>query len=145
MDKALEQALMNLKIAIEENNVTISQDSLPEINADYSQIIQLLQNLIGNAIKYRSDETPQIHVSAQKNVDHWLFSVEDNGIGIDPQYAERIFMIFKRLHTDDQYEGTGIGLAIGKRIVERHKGSIWVESELDKGSKFHFTIPEESN
>ena len=141
MEEALEQALMNLKISIEENNAIITHDSLPIISADYSQMIQLLQNLIGNSIKYRSDKTPKIHISAQEKDNQWIFSVEDNGIGIDSQYSDQVFQIFKRLHTNDEYKGTGIGLAITKRIIERHSGRIWVESELGKGSKFYFTIP----
>ena len=104
-------------------------------------MIQLFQNLISNGIKFHSDDPPKIHVSAEKKENEWLFSVQDNGIGINPQYSERIFEIFKRLHTRDKYHGTGIGLAICKRIVERHGGRIWVESELCKGSTFYFTLP----
>ena len=141
MEEALEQALVNLKMSIEENNANITHDPLPIITADYSQIIQLLQNLIGNSIKYRSDKIPEIHISAQEKDNDWIFSVEDNGIGIDPQYSDQVFQIFKRLHTNEEYKGTGIGLAITKRIIERHSGRIWVESELGKGSKFYFTIP----
>ena len=141
MEEALEQALVNLKISIEENNAIITHDSLPIITADYSQMIQLLQNLIGNSIKYRSDKNPEIHISAQEKDTHWIFSVEDNGIGIDSKYSDQVFQIFKRLHTNEEYKGTGIGLAITKRIIERHNGRIWVESELSKGSKFYFTIP----
>ena len=114
---------------------------MPHICADYSQMVQLFQNLIGNALKYRSNESPQIFISSRKEDDHWLFSVEDNGIGIDPQYNDQIFRIFRRLHTHDEYEGTGIGLAIVDRILGRHGGRIWVESELGKGSTFYFTIP----
>jgi light-regulated signal transduction histidine kinase (bacteriophytochrome) len=141
MEEALEQALVNLKMSIEENNANITHDPLPIITADYSQMIQLLQNLIGNSIKYRSDKIPEIHISAQEKDNDWIFSVEDNGIGIDPQYSDQVFQIFKRLHTNEEYKGTGIGLAITKRIIERHSGRIWVESELGKGSKFYFTIP----
>jgi chemotaxis family two-component system sensor kinase Cph1 len=104
-------------------------------------MIQLLQNLIGNSIKYRSDKIPEIHISAQEKDNDWIFSVEDNGIGIDSKYSDQVFQIFKRLHTNEEYKGTGIGLAITKRIIERHNGRIWVESELSKGSKFYFTIP----
>jgi len=142
MEEALEQALVNLKMSIEENNANITHDPLPIITADYSQMIQLLQNLIGNSIKYRSDKIPEIHISAQEKDNDWIFSVEDNGIGIDPQYSDQVFQIFKRLHTNEEYKGTGIGLAITKRIIERHNGNIWVESEPGKGSTFHFTIPE---
>ena len=141
MEEALEQALVNLKMSIEENNANITHDPLPIITADYSQMIQLLQNLIGNSIKYRSDKIPEIHISAQEKDNDWIYSVEDNGIGIDSKYSDQVFQIFKRLHTNEEYKGTGIGLAITKRIIERHSGRIWVESELGKGSKFYFTIP----
>jgi PAS domain S-box-containing protein len=141
LEKVLDETLSNLELTIEENQAFITRESLPKINANYRQMIQLFQNLIGNALKYRSKETPQIQISTQKEDKQWIFSVEDNGIGIDPKYADRIFMIFKRLHTNEEYEGTGIGLAITKRIIERHEGRIWVESELGKGSTFYFTIP----
>ena len=109
--------------------------------ADSTQLIQVFQNLIFNGIKFHSDEAPKIHISSEKKESEWVFSVQDNGIGIDPQYSEKIFEIFKRLHTREKYSGTGIGLAICKRIVERHGGCIWVESELGKGSTFYFTLP----
>ncbi|MGP8024721.1 MAG: ATP-binding protein, partial [Methanobacterium sp.] len=141
LEKVLDETLSNLELTIEENQAFITRESLPKINANYRQMIQLFQNLIGNALKYRSKETPQIQISTQKEDKQWIFSVEDNGIGIDPKYADRIFMIFKRLHTNEEYEGTGIGLAITKRIIERHGGNIWVESETGKGSTFYFTIP----
>jgi chemotaxis family two-component system sensor kinase Cph1 len=102
----------------------------------------LLQNLIGNAIKFRSDRPPEIRVAAQRQEGHWLFSVKDNGIGIEPQYSERIFQIFQRLHTRRTYPGTGIGLAICKKIVERHGGKLWVESQPGQGATFYFTIPD---
>ena len=142
MDETLDKVLMDLKMSIDENNVNITQDPLPIVNADDSQMVQLLQNLIGNAIKYRSEENPQIHISAEKEDSYWLFGVKDNGIGIDSKYAERVFTIFQRLHSNEEYDGTGIGLAISKSIVERHGGNIWIESEPDKGSTFYFTIPE---
>jgi len=141
MEKSLEKALINLNVSIEENNASITHDSLPIIYGDYSQIIELLQNLIGNAIKYHSEKTLHIHISAQKEDKQWLFSIKDNGIGIDSQYTDQIFMIFRRLHTNEEYKGTGIGLAITKRIVERHGGKIWVESEPGKGTTFYFTLP----
>jgi light-regulated signal transduction histidine kinase (bacteriophytochrome) len=105
-------------------------------------MVQVFQNLISNAIKYRRQETPQIQIFSQKQDYKWQFSIKDNGIGIKPDYFEQVFQIFRRLHTHDEYKGTGIGLAITKRIIERHNGNIWVESEPGKGSTFHFTIPE---
>jgi len=141
---AFDQALTNLKMAIEESRAVVTRGPLPTVIADKLQIGQLLQNMIGNAIKYHGDEPPRVHVSAEKNgsENEWVFSVCDNGIGIDPQYAERIFVIFQRLHTREEYPGTGIGLAICKKIVERHGGRLWVESQLGSGATFHFTIPE---
>jgi chemotaxis family two-component system sensor kinase Cph1 len=113
---------------------------LPTVMADTAQLGHVFQILIDNAIKFRSDRPPEIHVEADHRHDGWLFSVEDNGIGIEPQYCERIFELFQRLHTEDKYSGTGIGLAICKKIVERHDGRIWVESKPGEGSTFYFTI-----
>ena len=141
MDVALDDVLINLKAYIRDHNAQISHDTLPTIKGDPIQINQLLQNLIANAIKFHGDKPPKIQISAQEFGDKWLFSVKDNGIGIDPKHQDQIFSIFKRLHTREDYEGTGIGLSICKRIVERHGGNIWVESELGKGSTFYFTIP----
>jgi light-regulated signal transduction histidine kinase (bacteriophytochrome) len=109
--------------------------------ADSTQLAQVFQNLIINGIKFHSEEAPQICISAEKKASEWVFSVQDNGIGIDPQYSEKIFEVFKRLHNKETYPGTGIGLAVCKKIVERHGGRIWVESELGKGSTFYFTLP----
>ncbi|MDY9927715.1 PAS domain S-box protein [Methanosarcina sp.] len=137
----LNQVLSDLEAPIKESRVAISYDPLPEIMADYIQVTQVFQNLISNAIKFCSKEAPKIHVSAVKESSQWLFSVQDNGIGIDPKYSERIFEVFKRLNKREEYPGTGIGLSICKKIVERHGGYIWVESELGKGSTFYFTLP----
>lgn len=137
----LDQVLLDLEVSIKENDASISYGSLPVVMADSVQFTQLFQNLISNAIKFRSEKSPKIEISANKETDKWLFSVKDNGIGIDPKYSERIFEVFKRLHKREEYPGTGIGLSICKKIVERHGGQIWVESEPDKGSTFYFTLP----
>lgn len=144
VETALDNALSNLYVAIKENNAEITHDELPIVTADENQLIQLFQNLIGNAIKFKKHEVlPKIRISARKDPqkNEYVFSVSDNGIGMETQYTDKIFEVFKRLHTIDEYRGTGIGLAIAKRIVERHGGRIWVESELGKGSTFYFTIP----
>jgi PAS domain S-box-containing protein len=137
----LDQVLSNLELFIKENKAKVSHDPLPGLMADKTQLAQVFQNLIVNGIKFHSEEAPNIYISAEKKAREWQFSVKDNGIGIDPQYSERIFEIFKRLHKKEEYPGTGIGLAICKKIVERHGGHIWVESELGKGSTFYFTLP----
>lgn len=137
----LGQVLVNLGPLIEENEAIVTNDDLPVLMADETQILQLFQNLIGKAIKFRSAERPVIHITARRERGEWIFFVHDNGIGISPEYYERIFVIFQRLHAREEYPGTGIGLAVCKRIVERHGGRIWVESEPGKGSKFFFTIP----
>jgi len=136
------QSLVNLKIAIDENNAIITHDPLPTLMADSTQMIEVFQNLISNAIKFRSKESPQVHVSALKKRNEWVFSVRDNGIGIAPEFFDKLFIIFQRLHSRSEYPGTGIGLAVCKKIVERHGGKIWVESEPDKGSTFYFSIPD---
>ncbi len=142
VETALHKALSNLRGRISETGAEITYDSMSTIVADSTQLMQLFQNLLGNAIKFKKqDETPQIHVGVQRQEDNWLFSAQDNGIGCDPQFADRIFVIFQRLHTRDEYPGSGMGLAICKKIVECHRGQIWVESELGKGATFFFTIP----
>ena len=137
----LDQALANLQAAIEESKAVITHEQLPMIMADNSQLVQIFQNLLSNAIKFKSEQEPRIHISIDSIEDAWIFSIHDNGIGIDPKYAERIFIIFQRLHSRAEYPGTGIGLAICKKIVERHGGQIWVKSESGKGATFYFTIP----
>ncbi len=136
-----DRALANLKAMVEASGAVVNHDALPSVMGDDSQLTQLFQNLIGNAIKFHGEEPPGVHVSAQKKENEWLLSVQDNGIGIDPEHSERVFMIFQRLHTEPDYPGTGIGLSICKKIVERHGGRIWVDSEPGKGSTFYFTIP----
>ena len=140
-EKILETVLLNLKPAIEDINAIITHDPLPLIYANEQQMIQLFQNLISNAIKYRGKDTPQIHISVKSVDDKYIFSVKDNGIGMDKKNLERIFTIFQRLHTQEEYKGTGIGLAISKKILQKHRGKIWAESELGKGTTFYFTIP----
>ncbi len=137
----LDQVLQNLEVAIAESDTQIDSGPLPNLSADASQLAQLLQNLVGNAIKFRGDSPPRVQVAATQRDGDWMFSVQDNGIGIDPQYSERIFQVFQRLHGIGQYPGTGIGLAVCKKIVERHHGTIWVESQPDAGATFFFTIP----
>lgn len=137
----LGEALRNLEAAIKESRATVTNDDLPVVCSDPPQLLQVFQNLIGNAIKFHGVDRPRIHVSARDAGDGWEFSVKDNGIGIDAQYADRVFAIFQRLHTRQEYPGTGIGLAVCKRIVERHGGRIWFESESGKGSTFYFTVP----
>jgi len=138
---ALAEALAGLKAAIRESGATVTHGRLPKVMADRTQLAQLFQNLIGNAVKFRRKAAPRVHVSAREREDGWRFAVRDNGIGIARQYHERIFEIFQRLHTRKKYPGTGIGLAICKRIVERHGGRIWVESKPNKGSTFYFQLP----
>jgi len=142
-EKALKEALGNLRATIQESGALVSHDSLPVITTDDTQLVLVFQNLVGNAIKYRSAEVPRVHVSAAKNGGkEWTFSVRDNGLGIDPQYFERIFVLFQRLHGREEFKGTGIGLTICKKIVERLGGRIWVESQPKKGSTFYFALPE---
>ncbi|MEG4196709.1 ATP-binding protein [Microcoleus sp. Pol12A5] len=137
---AVEQALANLQGAIRETKAVVTYSELPAVMGDISQLVQLFQNLISNAIKYRHDAPPVVHITACKQEENWLISVSDNGIGIAPQHQKRIFQIFQRLHTQREYSGTGIGLAICQKIVELHGGCIWVESEPEQGSTFYFTL-----
>lgn len=141
---SLQEALKNLGAAIQESNAEVSVDRLPTVTADPEQMSRLLQNLIANAVKFRGEAPPRVHVSAERDDDRkrWIVCVRDNGVGIEPSYRDQIFLLFKRLHTRDQYEGTGIGLSICKRIVERHGGEIWLESEPGSGSAFFFTVPD---
>ena len=142
-EAALEHALLNLHAAIVENGGVVTHDPLPTVFADATQLEQLFQNIVGNAIKYRSVDPPRIHVSARKNGgNEWIFSMRDNGIGIAPEYFEKIFVMFQRLHGRKEFSGTGIGLTLCKKIVERHGGRMWVESAPQKGSTFYFAIPE---
>lgn len=138
---ALDLALENLDSAIRESGAVIARGSLPVVRMHQFQLQQVFQNLIGNAIRYRSEQPLQIHIAAEGSGKDWLFCIQDNGIGIDPQYKEQVFGMFKRLHSAADYPGTGMGLAICQRIVERAGGRIWVESQLGRGSTFFFTIP----
>ncbi len=137
----LDQTLANLSTAIEESRAVVTNDDLPTVMADEGQMVQLFQNLVGNAIKFRGEDPPCVHISAKQENNDCVLSVSDNGIGIDPEYYERIFVIFQRLHGKNHYPGTGIGLAVCKKIVDRHGGRIWLESESGKGSTFCFTVP----
>jgi PAS domain S-box-containing protein len=140
-DEAFRASLDNLRTAIEETGAQVTSDPLPTLSGDPRSLQQLFQNLLGNALKFHGQDRPRIHVSVESREDQWLFAVRDNGIGIEPQFQERIFTVFQRLHTKEKYPGTGIGLAICKRIVERHQGKIWVASTPGQGSTFYFTLP----
>jgi light-regulated signal transduction histidine kinase (bacteriophytochrome) len=139
-EAALEQALMNLHQAITDGGAVVTHDPLPQVQADETQLVQLFQNLVGNAIKYQESGTPRVHVSAVRRGASWSFAVKDNGMGIDAKYFERIFGMFQRLHKRDEFSGTGMGLAICKKIVERHGGSLTVESRPGRGSTFSFVL-----
>ncbi len=142
VEDALTQAIANLRTRITETHTQITYDSMPTLVADRTQLMQLFQNLIGNAIKFcQPGQAPQVHISVERTEDTWLFAVRDNGIGIDPQFFDRIFVIFQRLHTRDEYPGSGMGLAICKKIMECHRGQIWLESALNQGTTFYFTLP----
>lgn len=140
----LDNALANLRISLNECNARVDRMQLPIVKGDGSQLLQVFQNLLSNAIKFRSQQPPEIHVSISEVDKFWLFTVQDNGIGFDIKYADRIFVIFQRLHTKEKYPGSGIGLSVCMKIIERHGGQMWVESEEGKGSSFYFTIPKES-
>jgi signal transduction histidine kinase len=139
-EKSLNTVLMNLGSAIKDSGASVTHDLLPKIIGEPFHLVQLFQNLIANAIKFRGEKPPQIHVSVKEGLDQWLFTIQDNGIGIKAEYSEKIFLIFQRLHSRKEYPGTGIGLAICKKIVEQHKGKIWIESKPGAGSTFFFTI-----
>lgn len=140
-NSVVEEALRNLQSAIAESAAVVQCGKLPELQADRLQLVQLFQNLIGNAIKFRGPEPPVISISARQKEESWVFSVEDNGIGIAPEHSETIFVIFQRLHTRQEYPGNGIGLAICKKIIEQHGGKIWLKSESGNGSTFQFSLP----
>lgn len=140
-EKAMHAALQNLTVAIQESGAGVTAEALPTVHADVTQLVSLFQNLIGNALKFHGAKPPRIHVSAQRHGAYWQLSVRDNGIGIEPRHFDRVFGIFQRLHTRQEYPGTGIGLAICKKIVARHGGKIWLESESGKGTTFYFTLP----
>jgi light-regulated signal transduction histidine kinase (bacteriophytochrome) len=140
-EAVLGRVLANLRVAVEESGAEVTHDALPVVQGNATLLEQLLQNLIGNAIKFRAAHPTRVHVSAVQQNGEWLFSVRDNGIGIHPDHAERIFVVFQRLHTREEYPGAGIGLAIARRIVEQHGGRLWVESEPGNGATFYFTLP----
>ncbi len=141
LEKIIEVVLTNLSVSIAENNVKVTHEPLPTVFVDENQILQVFQNLITNAIKFRGVKPPEINVSAQKGEKEWTFGVSDNGIGIKPEHQKQIFEVFKRLHTREEYPGTGIGLSIVQKIIKHHGGRIWVESEPGNGSTFYFTLP----
>jgi signal transduction histidine kinase len=141
LDEVIHEVEKNLTSQISESGAIVTHDPLPMINTNFQQMVHVFQNLVSNGIKYHGTEIPHVHVSASKQADGWLFSVADNGIGIDQKYADKLFKMFSRLHTREEYPGTGMGLAITKKIVERHGGRIWFESEPGKGTTFYFTIP----
>ncbi|MDX8412015.1 MAG: ATP-binding protein, partial [Mariprofundaceae bacterium] len=138
-------ALRNLQATIEESGAVITQDSMPVVRANAAQMRQLFQNLIGNAIKFHDGRPPKVHIGAEHREGQWVFSVRDNGIGLEPEQAERIFLIFQRLHGRNQYSGSGIGLAICRKIVDLHHGRIWVESQPGKGATFRMGIPDKGS
>ena len=141
----VDQVTANLVVAIQESDARVDRDRLPIVVGNRSQLVQLIQNLVANAIKFRGDAPPVVHVGVTTDDETWTFSVADNGIGMNPEATDRIFQIFQRLHSRDEYPGTGIGLTIAKKIVEQHGGSIWVESEPGQGTTFFFTLPAEGD
>ncbi|HEY3420751.1 MAG TPA: ATP-binding protein [Methanomassiliicoccales archaeon] len=145
MDQVLITTLKDLKDTIEATGAEISVDDLPEVHADFQQMVQLMENLIGNALKFRRGITPEVKVSASMNGREWVFSVKDNGIGMDMGYSDKVFQMFQRLHPRETFPGTGIGLAICKKVVERHGGKIWFESEQGVGTTFYFSLPANAN
>jgi light-regulated signal transduction histidine kinase (bacteriophytochrome) len=140
-ESVIEETVKNLTIPIEESGAIVTHEPLPHVYGDENLLVQLFQNLIANSIKYRGKKTPNIHISAVTEADNYVFSVKDNGMGIDAKNLDNIFTIFHRLHSNDEFDGTGIGLSIVKKIVHEHGGEIWVESEPDIGTEFYFTIP----
>jgi light-regulated signal transduction histidine kinase (bacteriophytochrome) len=134
-------AMSNLSVTSESAGAVVTSDPLPVVLGERTLLVQLLQNLIGNAIKFRGEDTPTVHIGAVRQPDTWEFSCADNGIGIEPQYAERIFVIFQRLHAREEYTGTGIGLALCKRIVEHHGGTLWLDTSVTSGTTFRWTLP----
>ncbi len=141
LQTVVENCLEDLSIAVEEKQATVNYGNLPTIQANLREMRQLFQNLIGNALKFTfGDRSPEIEITARQQDEHWLFAVADNGIGIEPQYTDKIFQMFQRLHSSSEYEGTGIGLAICHKVVTSHGGKIWVESKIGKGSTFYFTL-----
>jgi light-regulated signal transduction histidine kinase (bacteriophytochrome) len=141
LSNVYEKARRNLRVAIKESDATITADELPTVRGDESQLIQLFQNLLDNAIKYTGEAPPRIHISAERTDNEWVIAVEDDGIGMTPEETERVFRIFERLHSRESYSGTGIGLAVCRKIVERHGGDIRIESEQGDGSAFYVTLP----
>jgi light-regulated signal transduction histidine kinase (bacteriophytochrome) len=141
LEEAVAGALDNLRTSIEEAHAEVSWEKLPNVLGDRGQLVQLMQNLIGNSVRYRSEAPPRIRITSVRRENQWEISVKDNGIGIAPQHCEQVFEIFKRLHTRDEYPGTGIGLAVCRKIVQRHGGQIAVDSQLGGGSVFRFTLP----
>ena len=137
----MDQALRQLAAALEDSQAVITHDPLPVVPGDFGLLVQLFQNLIGNAVKFRGEQVPRVHIGARTAGELIEFSCTDNGIGIEPQYADRIFVIFQRLHAKEAYDGTGIGLALSKKIVEHHGGRIWLNPDTDAGTSFRFTLP----